>query len=82
MRFRGALPQELDDVALRDNAEGFNATDMVAVVMQIAAARKWSLSEQTVKDKIDQYDQTPGRTLNDKFKFLRALLQQLAAASP
>lgn len=82
MRFRGTLPQELDDVALRDDAAGFTSTDMVAVVMQIAAARLWSVTETVVKEKIDDFHRAPGRTLNDRFKFLRGLLQQLSARSP
>lgn len=82
MRFRVALPQELDDVALRDDAQPFTTTDMVAVVMQIAAARNWSVTEAAVKAKIDEYHLVLGRTLNERFKFLRGLLQQLAAASP
>lgn len=80
MRFRGELPPELDDVALRENVQSFTSTHMVAVVMQVAKARNWSVTEATVKAKIDQYHQTPGRTLNDKFKFLRGLLAELSAA--
>jgi hypothetical protein len=82
MRFPGTLPQELDDVVLRDKAQPFTATDMVAAIMQIAQARKWSVTETAVRDKINDYHQTPGRRLNDRFKFLRGLLQQLATASP
>ncbi len=79
MRFGGALPPELDDVVLRDEALPFTTTDMVALVMQIAKARTWSVTEATVRQKIDDYHQAP-RTLNERFKFLRGLLQQLTAA--
>ena len=53
---------------------------MVAVVMQVAAARNWSVTQAVVKAKIDEYHQVAGRSLKDRFKFLRELLQQLAAA--
>jgi hypothetical protein len=82
MRFRDPLRQELDDIALRENVQPFTTTDMVAVVMQVAKARNWDVTEKTVKERVDKHDLTPGRTLNDRFKFLRGLLQELAGASP
>ena len=82
MRFRGELPSELDDIALREDVQPFAATQMVAVIMQVANARNWSVTEQAVKTRIDEFHQTPGRSLNDKFKFLRGLLAELAAAEP
>jgi hypothetical protein len=79
IRFREPFPQELDDVLLRDDAKPFTSTDMVAVVMQIAKARGWSLAADKVQTRIETYD-VPGRSLNEKFKFLRGLLQELEAA--
>jgi hypothetical protein len=76
MRFRDDFPSDLEDVLLRDDAVPFTSTDMVAVVMQVAQARSWTLTEDKVKTKIETFD-TPGRTLNEKFKFLRGLLQEL-----
>jgi hypothetical protein len=81
MRFRAALPIALDDVALRDYAQPFTGTDMVAVVMQIAKARSWSVTELVVKEKIEQFLAAGQRTLNERFKFLRTLVQELAAAA-
>jgi hypothetical protein len=80
VRFPGALAPELDDVTPRDAAEPFTTAHMVAVVMQVAAARNWSVTQAVVKAKIDEYHQVAGRSLKDRFKFLRELLQQLAAA--
>ena len=81
VRFPGDLPQNLDDVALRDDAKPFTTTDMVALVMQICKARQWSVSADAVKTSIDAYEAMPGRTLNDRFKFLRSLLAQLGKAA-
>ncbi|MFP3604669.1 hypothetical protein [Paraburkholderia sp. SIMBA_053] len=78
MRFRAALPVDLDDVTLRDDAQPFTTTDMVSVVMQVASARKWDVTEQVVKDRIDEFHAIP-RTLKERFKFLRGMLQELAA---
>lgn len=80
MRFRSVLPSELDEVASHEVVQPFTPTDMVAVVMQVAKARQWSVTEDVVKKRVDTYHQTPGRTLNDGFKFLRGLLAELAAA--
>jgi hypothetical protein len=78
IRFRAALPPDLDDVALRDDAQPFTMTDMVSVVMQVAKARSWAVQEQVVKTRIDEYHAVP-RTLKERFKFLRGLLQELGA---
>jgi hypothetical protein len=82
IRFRGELPPELDDVALRDEARAFTPTDMVAAVMQVVRARGWPVSEAAVRERIDTYHQAAERTLNDRFRFLRGLLGQLASLSP
>jgi len=82
MRFRSDLPQELDDVVLRDSATPFTATDMVAVVMQVARARAWPVSEPTIVTRINDYHTTPNLSLNDRFKFLRGLLGELESAQP
>jgi hypothetical protein len=78
MRFRAALPSELDDIALRDYVKPFSATDMAAAVMQIAKAQNWSVSEGAVSAKIKEFHSTPGRTLKDGFVFLRRLLKELS----
>lgn len=79
VRFPGTLPPEVEDITPLDIAQPFTPTDEVAVVMKVGAARKWSISEGAVKAKIDEYQQSAGRTLNERFKFLRQLLQQLDA---
>jgi hypothetical protein len=78
IRFRSDLPPDLDDVVSRDDVQPYSPTHMVAVVMQVALARQWAVTEETVKTKIDEFHQAPGRTLNDGFKFLRGLLADLA----
>lgn len=78
MRFRAPLPDDLDQVALRDDEKPFTATDMVSVVMQIATARNWKVTDAAVKKRIDDFHQTP-RGLKERFKFLRGLLQELGA---
>lgn len=80
MRFRSDLPQELDDVVLRDSATPFTSTDMVSVVMQVARARQWPVTESTIVTRINDYHATPNLTLNDRFKFMRGLLQELEGA--
>ncbi|TDF56778.1 hypothetical protein [Cupriavidus sp. L7L] len=78
MRFRAALPSDLDDVALRDDAQPFTTTDMVSVIMQVANARNWDVTEQVVQVRIQDFHAIP-RTLKERFKFLRGMLQELAA---
>lgn len=82
VRFPSELSPELDDIALREEVQPFTSTHMVAVIMQVASARNWSVSEQAVATRIDEYHRTPGRTLNERFKFLRGLLAELAGTPP
>jgi hypothetical protein len=80
VRFRTSLPQDLENVALRDDAKPFTDTDMIAAIMQIASARHWSVKEEVVAAKIAEFQLQPGRTLSDRFRFVRGLVQQLAGA--
>jgi hypothetical protein len=77
VHFRAALPQSLDDVALREKATLFTDAHMVKAVMQVARARKWSVTDKAVKKRVEKFHETPGRTLNDGFKFIRELLWEL-----
>jgi hypothetical protein len=79
--FPGQLPPDLDDVAVRDEAQPFTTTDMVAVIMQLANARKWSISASAVKDRIDAFESQQPRSLRDRFRFLRSFILQLVTAS-
>ena len=81
VRFRAALPEELDEIALRDRAEPFSAIDMAAAVMQVAKAHSWAVSDAAVEAKITEFHATPGRTLKEGFVFLRGLLKELAGAA-
>ncbi|MBY5482245.1 hypothetical protein HFO84_33730 [Rhizobium leguminosarum] len=76
-RFRVPLPVELEDVALRDEAQVFTREHMIEAVMQVAGARSWSVSRAAIENKVDEFHLTPNRTLNDGFKFVRDLLRQL-----
>jgi hypothetical protein len=82
IRFRNELPTDIEDVALRESTKAFTATDMIATVMQIAAARGWSITEAAVKERIDQFHGGTERTLKERFSFLKQLIRQLSAASP
>ncbi|RVI11976.1 hypothetical protein CN200_24700 [Sinorhizobium meliloti] len=77
-RFRAPLPAELEDVALRDEAQGFTKDHMVGAIMQVVAARKWSVSPAIIQQKVDDFHSTSARTLNDCFRFVRDLLRELA----
>ncbi|MBB2671537.1 UNVERIFIED_ORG: hypothetical protein GGE44_001088 [Rhizobium esperanzae] len=79
MRFETQLPNELEDVALRDEAQIFTKEDMVEAIMQLVDSRKWSVSKAAIKDKVDEFHQKPERTLNERFRFVQGLLRQLGA---
>ncbi|MER2266119.1 hypothetical protein [Methylobacterium oxalidis] len=79
--FRDPMPSELEDVVLRDDATPFANLDMVAALMQVAQARRWNVSQQTVVDTVERFHSEGARTLNERFKFMRSLLQTLAASS-
>jgi hypothetical protein len=81
VKFQGQLPFDLEDVALRDRAEPFTVPDMVAVLMQIAKARRWDVSETAIRAKVDEYEGQRARSLRERFKFLRDLVQTLGNAA-
>lgn len=81
MRFPGDLATEVMDVAATETVEGFNATDMTATLMQIATARKWTITATTAKEKIDEFERQQPRTLRERFLFLRKMVLELMAAA-
>jgi hypothetical protein len=80
MRFPGELSSDVMDVAATETVEVFNATHMTATLMQIAAARQWSITEATAKKKIDEFELQP-RSLRERFLFLRKMVLDLTAAA-
>jgi hypothetical protein len=78
VRFPGTLPPDLDDVAARDDVQPFSAPDMVAVVMQVAAARGWRLSEGAVQTKINELEAQQPPSLRHRVRFLQKFILQLA----
>jgi len=81
VRFPGELPPELDDVAARDEAQPFTISDMLDALAKIKKARKWSVGDDVVNGKINEFEAQGARTLRDRFKFLRTLVQDLAKAT-
>jgi hypothetical protein len=78
VRFPGDLPPDLEDVALREEVLPFSSTDMVGTVMKIAKARRWDVTESAVHNKINEFEGKATRSLRDRFRFLREMLQKLA----
>jgi hypothetical protein len=81
VRFGGELPHEIDGVALRDDITPFSTTDMVAMVMKVARARAWAVTDAVIASRIQQFDPQGHAPLRDRFTFLRGLLQELAGAA-
>jgi hypothetical protein len=75
IRFNEPLPDAIDDVAERDQAQGFTDADMLAVLKQIAKARGWDVSDQALQDEIAQVS---GKTLRERFQLMRRLIRRLA----
>ncbi len=83
IRFHEPLPDALDDVAERDQAQGFTDADMLAVLRQIANARGWNVSDQVLQGEINQVS---GKPLRERFQLMRKTIRRLsqtpAAAGP
>ncbi|NEH32626.1 ATP-binding protein [Rhizobium ruizarguesonis] len=75
IRFHEPLPDELDDVAERDEAQGFTDADMLSVLKQIANARGWNVSDQALLDEINQVS---GKTLRERFQLMRKTIRRLS----
>ena len=59
-----SLPDAIDDVAERDQAQPFSDADMLAVLKQVANARGWSVSDQALQDEINAgVGQDPARAI-------------------
>lgn len=77
IRFSDALPDAIDDVAERDQAEPFSDTDMFNVLKQVKTARGWDVSDQTLNDEIAKVS---GKTLRERFQLMRKTIRRLSQA--
>jgi hypothetical protein len=77
VRFPGKLPLAVDEVTARDAAEPFTTAHMVDVVMKVAKARRGTVSLAVVQEKIEHDLGSKRATLQDRFRYLRELLQTI-----
>jgi hypothetical protein len=75
IRFHEPLPDAIDDVAERDQAQPFSDADMLAVLKQVANSRGWNVSEQALQDEINQVS---GKTLRERFQLMRKTIRRLS----
>jgi hypothetical protein len=79
IRFHEPLPDAIDDVAERDQAQPFSDADMLAVLKQIATARGWSVSDQALQNEINQVS---GKSLRERFQLMRKTIRRLSQTPP
>jgi hypothetical protein len=79
VRFSDMLPDAIDDVTERDQAQPFTDSDMFAVLNQIKTARGWDVSDQALHDVIAQVS---GKTLRERFQLMRRTIRQLSQLPP
>ena len=79
IRFSDTLPDAIDEVAERDQAQPFTDADMFAVLRQIATARGWDVSDQALQDEIAQVS---GKSLRERFQLMRKTIRKLSQAPP
>jgi hypothetical protein len=79
IRFSDTLPDAIDEVAERDQAQPFSDADMFAVLRQIATARSWDVSDQALRGEIAQVS---GKTLRERFQLMRKTIRKLSQAPP
>ncbi len=79
IRFSDALPDAIDEVAERDQAQPFSDADMFAVLRQVATARGWDVSDQALRDEIAQVS---GKSLRERFQLMRKTIRRLSQAPP
>lgn len=79
IRFSDTLPDAIDEVAERDQAQPFTDGDMFAVLRQIATARGWDVSDQVLRDEIEQVS---GKSLRERFQLMRKTIRKLSQAPP
>lgn len=79
IRFHEPLPDAIDDVAERDQAQPFSDADMLAVLKQVAKARGWSVSDQALQDEINQVS---GKSLRERFHLMRKTIRRLSQTPP
>jgi hypothetical protein len=74
IRFTGTLPEVIDDVAERDEAQPFTDGDMLTVMRQVVTARGWSVTDQTLQAEIAT---VAGKTLRERFQLMRTTIRKL-----
>jgi hypothetical protein len=79
IRFHETLPDAIDDVAERDQAEPFSDADMLAVLKQVAKARGWKVSDQALQHEINQ---VAGKSLRERFQLMRKTIRRLSQTPP
>jgi len=79
IRFHETLPDAIDDVAERDQAEPFSDADMLAVMKQVVKARSWKVGDQALQDEIDKVS---GRSLRERFQLMRKMIRRLSQTPP
>ena len=79
IRFSDPLPDAIDDVAERDQAQAFTDADMLVVLKQIAAARGWNVSDQALQAEITQVS---GKSLRERFQLMRKTIKKLSQPPP
>jgi AAA domain-containing protein len=75
IRFSGTLPEAIDDVAERDEAQPFTDAHMLSTLQQIVRARGWRISDQALETEIAG---VAGKTLRERFLFMRKMIRTLS----
>ena len=79
IRYHEPLPDAIDDVAERDQAQPFSDADMLAVLKQVAKARGWNVSDQALQGEINQVS---GKSLRERFQLMRKTIRRLSQTPP
>lgn len=79
IRFSDTLPDAIDDVAERDQAQPFSDGDMFTVLRQVSTARGWDVSDQALRDEIAKVS---GKSLRERFQLMRKTIRRLSQAPP
>lgn len=78
IRFPGTLPDAIEEVTERDQAQPFTDADMFDVLRRVATSRGWDVSDQVLRDKIREVS---GKSLRDRFKMMRKMIRTLSTSA-
>ena len=81
IQFIAELPPALEDVVEREQPEPFTDNDILRALQQVAAARRWDLSETALQVEIAALDKRPEVRLRAGFRFLRETIRKLEGSS-